>query len=206
MVAAGVLGIDRGEGLGHDLWQQTPGSGIEPDVRIGNLAGGEQQPIGRQPVGDRHHRHLIGHPFEQCRQPPFEMEPRGHHKIGLEQPVGIAGRRLIGVGIDARGHQAVNHHPLAPHLTHEVSDDRGRRHDGDGFRSGHRLRPTAAGEHQPDCRHDQRGKHKARPAGQQIWAPKNIFLKDQNIENTRWKQPSTASPGSPLFLGNPPAR
>ena len=116
----GVGGVGRRERLGHGGGTTAPEPGVEPDVRIEEAAAdGDQIGLGKR-VAHQHHGAAPAKPLQQIGELALEVESAGHHEVGPSEPVGIPWRWLVGVGIDAGGHQAIDGHPVSPHLTHEI--------------------------------------------------------------------------------------
>ena len=87
---------------------------IEEAAADGDQIGLEQR------VAHQHHGAAPAKPLQQIGELALEVESAGHHEVGPSEPVGIPWRWLVGVGIDAGGHQAIDGHPVSPHLTHEI--------------------------------------------------------------------------------------
>ena len=153
MVAA--AGVELREGLHDGGHTAAPEPRVEPDVGIVEVVGHRQELVAGQRVGHGRHRHPPRQSGEQLGQLPLEVEARGDDELRPGKPIGIAGRGPVGMRIDAGSHQAVNRHPVAADLSHEIRHDRRRRHDG----RGRLLRPRRRHHDRDECgdRHAEQG-------------------------------------------------
>ena len=99
-------------------------------MRIVEVVGHGQELVAGQRVCHGRHGHPSRQSGEQFGQFSLQVQARGDNKFRPGKPIGIAGRGPVGMRIDAGCHQAVDRHPVAANLSHEIGDDRGRRHNG----------------------------------------------------------------------------
>lgn len=135
-------------------------------MRIVKVFGHGQEPVVRQGVGHERHGHPSCQPCQQFGKFALQMQPRGDHEFRPRKPVGVAGRRPIGMWIDASRHQAVDGHTVSADLPDEVGHHR---RGGDHGR-GRLIRPRGGQEYQDDRDRGQQAWHKI------FWAVKKHFL------------------------------